>query len=142
MLARLFFVILFFSFSSFVVFAEERKPANPPARDIAITAPEQGFPRTRPQQPTVIRNKEELAKAFADQTTQEAILKEVDFTKEQLLFFAWAGSGQDRIAVDAEKSAEGEVVFRYRAGRTRDLRAHFRLFAMASEGKWKVESGN
>ena len=91
--------------------------------------------------PTVIKEKAGVAKSFSDKTTQEKVLKEVNFDKEILLVFRWAGSGQDRIAATGKKTDKGiEVVFGYSRGLTRDLRRHFKVYAVAKDAKWKVEN--
>ena len=69
--------------------------------------------------PTVIKEKAGVAKSFSDKATQAKILKEVNFDKEVLLIFRWAGSGQDRIAATGKKTDEGiEVVLGYSRGVT------------------------
>ena len=91
--------------------------------------------------PTVIKDKAGVAKSFTDKATQAKILKEVNFDKEILLVFRWAGSGQDRIAATGKKTDKGiEVVFGYTRGLTRDLRRHFKVFAVAKDAKWSVEN--
>ena len=91
--------------------------------------------------PTVIKEKAGVTKSFSDKATQEKVLKEVNFEKEILLVFRWAGSGQDRIAASGKKTDKGiEVVFGYSRGLTRDLRRHFRVYAVAKDAKWKVEN--
>ncbi len=91
--------------------------------------------------PTVIKDKAGVAKSFTDKATQEKVLKQVNFDKEILLVFRWAGSGQDRIAATGKKTGKGiEVVFGYSRGLTRDLRRHFKVYAVAKDAKWKVET--
>ena len=91
--------------------------------------------------PTAIKDKVALAKAFSDKAAQQAILKQVDFKKEILLVFRWAGSGQDRIVATSQKTKDGlAVVFGYSRGLTRDLRRHFKVYAVAKDAKWKVEN--
>ena len=136
MFTRLFLFVLLFA-SPFAVGAEPRKPTDPPARSIAVDGANRQFPTTKASQPTVITNEKELAAAFPDKETQARLAKEVDFTKEKLLFFAWAGSGQDQLTAAAEKVG-GEIIFNHKMGRTRDLRSHYRLFAIEKDAKWKV----
>ena len=101
-----------------------------------------GFPRGRgPTMPTEINNAEELAKAIPDKEAQARVKKEVNFRREKLLFFAWAGSGGDRLTFD-EKLAKGkkgpEAVFHFKRGLTRDLRAHHKLFAVPKKAGYRV----
>ncbi len=85
--------------------------------------------------PTVITSADELAKAFPSKEVQEALSKQVDFTKQQLLFFSWAGSGQDKLTATSEN---GEVIFKYQRGRTKDLRRHVHLFVLPKDARWVV----
>jgi hypothetical protein len=90
------------------------------------------------KKPTEITNADELAKAFPDKAWQKKLAKQVKFDKEKLLFFAWSGSGQDKLTHKVQKGEKGqEVVFQYRPGRTRDLRHHFHLFAVPKDAAWK-----
>src|SRR5262245_16866723 len=63
-----------------------------------------GFARNRTAgmatKPTKITNAAELAKAFPDSDKEwlDRIARQVDFQKEELLFFAWTGSATDRLS--------------------------------------------
>src|SRR3954466_16129963 len=75
-----------------------------------------GFTRARTRgvasKPTRITNAEELAKAFPD--TDEEWLdrdpKQVDFEKEELLFFAWTSSSFGGVSFKVEETRKGPVV--------------------------------
>lgn len=91
--------------------------------------------------PTKITNAEELAKAIPDKAWRDRVAKQVDFDKEELLFFAWTGSaGTDHLSFKVEETKKGPVaVFSYRQGRGEDFpRPIFRLYALAKN--WRVES--
>jgi len=91
--------------------------------------------------PTKICNAEELAKAIPDKVWRDRIAKQVDFDKEELLFFSWTGSaGTDRLSFKVEEAKNGPVVvFNYKQGRGDDFpRPIFRLYALAKN--WRVES--
>jgi hypothetical protein len=92
-------------------------------------------------EPTKINNADELAKAIPDKEWQKWIAKRVDFTKEQLLFFAYSSSGTDFQAFKIEKEKNEPIVIFFRWGgfHTRDLRPHFYLFALDKKVKWRVE---
>src|SRR5262249_14102530 len=106
----------------------------------------QGFARAKTKgvatKTTRITNAEELAKAFPDTDEQwlARIAKRVDFEKDELLFFAWTGSGTDRLSYKVEETKNGPVVvFSYKQGLGDDIpRARFRLYAIAKN--WRVES--
>jgi hypothetical protein len=63
----------------------------------------------------------------------------VDFAKEKVAVFAWAGSGQDKVAAGEVK--DKTAVFTYTRGLTRDLRQHVKIFAVPKDAEVKVEIG-
>jgi hypothetical protein len=92
--------------------------------------------------PAKITNVEELARAFPDRDGQwlDRITKQVDFEKDELLFFAWTGSSTDRLSFKVEETKKGPVViFSYKRGLGDDIpRPRFRLYAIAKN--WRIES--
>jgi hypothetical protein len=92
--------------------------------------------------PTRITSAEELGKAFPDGDEEwfDRIASQVDFEKEEMLFFAWTGSATDNLSFKVEETKQGPVVvFSYQQGRGDDIpRPRFRLFAVAKN--WRVES--
>jgi hypothetical protein len=106
--------------------------------DVAVPGPAKG----KATEPTVIASAEELAKIFADDDAVAAIKKAVDFKTEKVLYFAWSGSGQDKISFSVEELKKGiEVKFTYTRGLTRDLRQHKKLFALPRDATFKVVTG-
>ena len=94
-----------------------------------------GFRRTKP---TVIANRETLTKVFGD-AEAEKINKQVDLDEHVLVFFQWAGSGQDKLAFAVQKQGDNtKVVFTFRPGRTRDLRPHAHLFSIRKGIAWEI----
>lgn len=91
----------------------------------------------RAAKPTGIANAEELAKAFPDAKVRDGIAKQVDFARQQLVYFSWSGSGQDKIAAK-EGEKKDEIVFEYKRGLTRDLRRHHKLYLLPKDATWKV----
>jgi hypothetical protein len=88
-----------------------------------------------------IKTADELAKsaAFADDAGRDAIKKQVDFTKEKLVVFAWSGSGGDQLT--PELKADGKklaAVFTYKVGETDDLRRHALAFVVPKDAEVKV----
>jgi hypothetical protein len=111
-------------------FAKEIKGFKPPR---AARLP--GFRRTKP---TVIENRETLTKVFGD-AEAEKISKQVDLDEHVLVFFQWAGSGQDKLAFAVQKQDDKtKVVVTFRPGRTRDLRPHAHLFSMRKGIAWEI----
>ena len=93
----------------------------------------------KPDKPDVITSEEELTRAFPENELRDRIAKEVDFKKQQLVFFAWAGSGRDKLEFGVYKGKKAtEVTFTYERGLTRDLRRHYHLFAIPRDATWRV----
>jgi hypothetical protein len=122
----------------FGVGAGEEPARAGPARRVEIPGARLEMARGRFGKPSVISSAAELARAFPEEDTQKKIEKQVDFKRHQLFYFAWSGSGQDRVAVREE---QGKVVFAFTPGRTRDLRAHHHLFAVPKGTAWSVSGG-
>lgn len=117
--------------------------ADEPKKDVVKELDLKGLKREMPRgsvtKPTIIASEDGLATAFPEEELRARLKKEVDFTKQRLLFFAWAGSGQDKLDFDVKKGEKGpEVTFKYRAGATDDLRFHFRLYAIPKDANWQV----
>jgi hypothetical protein len=86
--------------------------------------------------PRVINSERELEQVFTNQTVQDQLNRAVNFNQQKLLLFAWSGSGGDRL----DHKVEGqEVVFQFKPGVTKDLRAHVELFALAKDTPYQVE---
>lgn len=60
---------------------------------------------------------------------------EVDFEKQNVIIFAWKGSGQDKI--DYEYNKENKTYnFVYKRGLTKDYREHIMIVSIGKENKW------
>ncbi len=95
----------------------------------------QGFRRTKP---TLIETRNSLAEVFGEPRA-EKIAKQVDFEQEFLVFFQWAGSGQDKLTFTVEKNnGKSKVVFVFKPGRTRDLRPHAHLVSIRKGVSWEI----
>lgn len=89
--------------------------------------------KAKASEPTKITSKEELAKAIPDKDTTAGIANAVDFEKEYILLFQWAGSGGDKLLMTAENE---EITFSVKRGLTKDLRQHAHVLAVAKGAKW------
>lgn len=92
------------------------------------------------EKPLVIQSADEAATHFDDKNLA-TLEKEVDFSKQKVLLFAWRGSGQDRIEFVVLESYPEQVRFSYQRGRTKDLRQHVKVFIIRSNVKCSV-NGN
>jgi hypothetical protein len=127
----------FFAAMALLAFATSASAADT-VKEIDLKGLKAVPPMSRADKPTEIKNEEQLSKAFPQKELVEQIKKDVDFDKQKLLLFAWSGSGKDKISFDAGKD---EVTFTYQRGLTRDLRAHFHLFAIPKDAKWSMSKG-
>jgi hypothetical protein len=84
--------------------------------------------------PRVIRSVQEAA-AFLSPEDLALLSREVDFSRQLLLLFAWRGSGQDRLEATLDA---GAARFTYSPGRTRDLREHHQVFVLGADLPWSV----
>ena len=84
--------------------------------------------------PVVIYSVDEITKYF-DAKNSANLKSKVDFSQQEVLVFAWRGSGQDRIEYEVLESFPEQIRFIYRRGRTRDLRQHFKIFVVRSDVK-------
>jgi hypothetical protein len=105
----------------------------------ALEVKVEGLPSSNFDEPTVIANDEQLAKAVKDEAAVAEIKKAVDFKTEKVLYFAWSGSGLDKLTfTTAEGKAGPEVTFNYTPGRTKDLRPHHTLIAVPKGTTYKI----
>jgi hypothetical protein len=104
-------------------------------REIDVKGVKVDFEKGLVSKPKVIVSADDLAKAIPE---ADAIKKQVDFTKEKLLLFAWGGSGGDKLT--AKLSDDGKTaVFTFKAGLTRDFRRHVLLFVLPKNAEFKLE---
>ena len=97
------------------------------------------FREATKDRPLVIRDQKGASAHFA-RPERMKLLKVVDLSEQKLLVFAWRGSGQDRLTFSVLESAPEQVVFEYRAGRTRDLRSHVHVYALRSNVAWRTRA--
>ena len=110
-----------------------------PVRVIDLTGLKLERPKGSVEKPTVITDDKELAKAFEDKEWQDKIKKQVNFDNQQLVYFAWSGSGGDKLAPDlktADKKTTAE--FALTRGLTRDFRQHIHLYVVPKDAEVKV----
>jgi hypothetical protein len=64
--------------------------------------------------------------------------KHVDFAKEKLVVFAWAGSGQDKLTPVLPTDGK-KAVFTYKVGATDDFHRHGAIFAVPKDATVEVK---
>ena len=84
------------------------------------------FDKSSAMKPLQIQNKEKLKEYLAPGQISNFDL--VNFDRQQILIFAWRGSGQDKLSFTVESSKD--VKFSLQRGRTRDLRSHVKIYAV------------
>jgi hypothetical protein len=78
-----------------------------------------------------VTSEKELEKHVSQKEARAALLKAVNFSKEYLVIFTWAGSGGDMLTPEAVKDKDGTVaVFVRTIGLTKDLREHQKVYAL------------
>ena len=103
-----------------------------------LRAEEAVFTDASRTKPVVLKSLKNGAKYF-DKEALAAISKAVDFEKQIVLLFSWKGSGQERLQYVVKESFPEQIMFSYKAGRTRDLRPHVKVYVLRSNVKWTIE---
>ena len=115
---------------------DEPKKAEGGVREIDLKDVKLGEAKGKATEPTKITSEDELKKAVGEDAAKGM---KVDFKKEYLLFFQWAGSGGDKLSHASEmKDKKTTVTFTLTRGLTRDLRQHFHLFAVPADAEWAM----
>ena len=89
--------------------------------------------------PIVLKSKDDAAKHLTPASVKKI---KVDFTKEQVVIFAWQGSGQDELSgTHRVGPAHGDhpANFQYVPGRTKDLKTHSAIFRLPKGSKIIVQ---
>ena len=130
-----------FAAGSLAVAADDKEKDKPAIKEIDTKDLKLTFPRGgKGVEPTTITSAEDLAKNGVVSKSADEIMKKVDFAKEKLVVFAWAGSGQDKLASEL-KTADNKstATFALTRGLTRDLRQHIHLYVVPKDAEVKVE---
>lgn len=132
--------ILAAMFLAVPAFAADDKPVvkEIATKDLKVT-PMRGGKATEPKE---ITSAEDLAKSPVLKDAADDVKKSVDFSKEKLVLFAWAGSGGDKLAPELkgeDKKVTAEFVLT--RGLTRDLRQHVHIYVVPKDAEVKVVTG-
>ena len=85
--------------------------------------------------PETIRNGYVLIEKYYDaQTFFRPVPPDADFTKENVLMFAWGGSGGDKIEYDQDE--EGVYHFVLKRGLTKDYVSHIKIYVINKNDRW------
>jgi len=109
----------------------------PVTRMDAIAVKPLVFEAASHKHPLPIRSAKEAA-AYFPAPDLARLRRQVDFSRQVVLLFAWRGSGQDRLEYLEQTSPPAAVVFTYTPGLTRDLRAHHQVFVLQADRVWSV----
>ena len=94
---------------------------------------------SRSQSGRMWNRREKLKENLAEITKPDFFKGKIDFAKEDVIYFAWAGSGQDRIAPASREGAKkGGAAFLYQQGMTEDLRPHCKIYAVGKGSSARV----
>ncbi len=116
--------------------------ADAPIKEMGeVQLKEAAFALSGAENPLLIQSVEEAAPYF-DAKNLATLKDKVDFSKQEVLVFAWRGSGQDLLDYVVLESFPEQIRFRYQRGRTRDLRQHVKVFIVRSNVKCIVNDKN
>jgi len=103
-------------------------------RDIEAKDLKVDFAKGNVTKPRVIASAADLDKAIPN---ADAVKKQVDFSKDKLLLFAWRGGSSNQLR--GKLSDDGKRVnFTFIPGRLRDPQRHVHLFAVPKDAEFKV----
>ncbi len=112
--------------------------ADPPIKKVGgLQLKTAAFDVARAENPLVIQSAAKAATYF-DARNLATLKNEVDFSKQQVILFAWRGSGQDRIEFVVLESFPEQIRFSYQRGRTKDFRQHVQVFIVRSNVKCSI----
>ncbi len=112
-----------------------------PIKQISVTPNQAAFQGARTPPGALLIKTAQEAGEFFDAAQLEKLVDQVDFNKQQVLVFAWQGSGQDRLTFEVAESYPEQIFFRFKAGRTRDLRSHTQVFSLRANVSWTAPDG-
>lgn len=119
---------------------DQKKDPKLEVKEIDLSVIKFDRPKGRADKPTAITGADELTKTVTIEEARERIAKEADFGKQQVIWFAWSGSGGDKVSASVADGDKGpEVVFQFERGLTKDLRGHIRAFVIPAKAMWRVE---
>jgi hypothetical protein len=111
----------------------------PPIKELqGLTPNESAFQASAATKPIVLKSEKEAADYFPAPELA-ALSKQVDFTSQIVLLFAWQGSGQDKLDFTVAESFPEQIRFTYSPGRTRDLRQHVHIYVVRANVTWSAK---
>lgn len=90
------------------------------------------------EKPLTLKSKKDIEQYFAGPEVVK-LRKSVNFDKQNVLVFAWGGSGQDKLSFDVTKTSPEKVVFQFEPGRTRDYVRHVLVVVIRADVKWSMK---
>ena len=85
--------------------------------------------------PKIIDNGYVLIEKYYDaQKFFRPVPPDADFTKENILMFAWGGSGEDKI--DYDQDEDGVYHFVLKKGLTKDYVSHIKIYVIKKNDRW------
>ena len=113
--------------------------ASAPIKEVTGVSPqESAYDAATATKPVELKSEADAGKYFGKDELAK-LTKEVDFTKQVVLVFAWKGSGGDKLDYTVAESAPEQIRFTYSPGRTRDLRPHVHIYVVRSDVKWSAK---
>ncbi len=130
---KLFVVALCAALGLATVAEAKRKPPEA-VRMIDLKDAKVADKKGKASEPTVIKTEDDLKKAVGDDAAKAMA---IDFKKEYLALFVWAGSGGDKLTHATEtKDGKTTVTTNLTRGLTKDLKQHAELVALPVGAEW------
>jgi hypothetical protein len=121
-----------------ITLAAATAPVNPIKELTGITPNDAAFKASGSTKPIVLKTAKDAEPYFAADELAK-LTKQVDFTTQIVLVFAWQGSGQDKLDYTIAESYPEQIRFTYTPGRTRDLRQHAKIYTLRSNVTWSAK---
>jgi hypothetical protein len=116
-----------------IAFPDDPEPVDPKIKPREIVLGK-AVAAERAMKTAKITSAEDFAKQFGKEAAEE-LDKQVNFKGEYVVVFSWSGSGGDKM----EMTTEGKkATFTRKFGLTRDLRQHFKVFALPKDFTYEM----
>jgi hypothetical protein len=106
-----------------------------PANDLKVNFGG-GIGNSKVSKPAVITSAEELVKVKPLKDSVEVIKKQVDFSKEKLVFFFWGSLNSQQIVPDPDKP--GTFTYTTRLSKSGGYKTYARVFVVPKDAEVKV----
>lgn len=122
--------------ASTLMAADAASEAIKPLAD--ITPKDEIYKASSASKPLVVKSEKD-AEGYFEKDELAKLTKNVDFTKQIVLVFAWQGSGGDKLDYTVAESYPEQIRFSLKRGLTKDLRSHVKIYVLRSNVQWSAK---